>query len=303
MTTDASVRGLGDARAQLGESPLWSVEDQTLYWLDLMQPTLHSWSEASGAAARPLDLRAPLGPLVALSEPGRALTTDPRGVYSVELATGATSLIGSPLEHILGVHVNDGKTDRDGGLWLSTSDDAEERGLGALCRVLPGTERFDLRLVDSGFAVGNGPAFSPDGSILYFDDTAAQRVLAYPIEDGVPGDPTTLITVEDGHPDGVTVDAEGCLWLAIWAGARVARYSPEGELLREIPIPGLNVSSVTFGGPDLDVLFVTTAWKGMSDGERERMPGSGGAYAVDAGVRGIAERAWDRTGQPRAGRA
>ncbi|MCU1570888.1 MAG: SMP-30/Gluconolaconase/LRE domain protein [Naasia sp.] len=299
MTSETSVRSLGDERAQLGESPLWSADTQTLYWLDLLRPTLHSWSETAGPSARPLGLHAPLGPLVALPEPGRAITTDPNGVYAVELATGETRLVGSPLEHTRGVHVNDGKTNRDGSLWLSTSDDAETRGLGALYRALPGTDSFDLRVIDAGFAVGNGPAFSPDGCTLYFDDTAARRVLAYPLEGDEVGEPVTLITVQDGHPDGLTVDAEGCLWLAIWSGSRVARYSPEGELMREIPLPGLNVSSVTFGGADLGTLFVTTAWKGMSDEERQRIPGSGGAYAVDAGVRGIAETPWNRPGLAR----
>jgi D-xylonolactonase len=290
------MRSLGDSRALLGESPLWSADRQTLYWLDLRRPALYSWTEAQGESSIALDLEGPLGPLVPTRDPGAVVTSDVTGLHAVDLDTGATRKLGDPLAETPGVHFNDGKTDRAGRLWLGTADDDESEAIGALHRVVVEDGRFTIQVVDSGFAVSNGPAVSPDGSTLYFDDTPAGRILAYPLgRNGQLGESSIFATFDeerDGLPDGCTVDAEGCLWAGFWGGGRIARFAPDGTQLQEFEVPALNVTSVAFGGPDLTTLFVTTARKGMTPEQLAEYPGSGGTYAVEPGVAGLLETPW-----------
>jgi sugar lactone lactonase YvrE len=143
-------------------------------------------------------------------------------------------------------------------------------------------------LGDVGFAVSNGPACSPDGRTLYFNDTLGRRTLRYEISpnDTYPRNRTILTQYdsEEGYPDGITVDAEGCLWVAHWEGGRITRLSPEGERLQTYKFPVRNDTSLFFGGQKYERLFVTTA-----KDPRKEEPEAGHLFVLEAGVRGLPE--------------
>jgi xylono-1,5-lactonase len=154
-------------------------------------------------------------------------------------------------------------------------------------------DRTHWKLGDVGFPVSNGPAFSGDGGTMYFNDSTNYRTFSYELS---PDDPRprnrTLFasyTVEEGMPDGLTVDAEGCIWTAQWAGARVIRLSPKGEKLATLHVPSGHVTSLAFGGEALDELFITTATDGLSAETLTRYPLSGSLFRFKPGVPGLPE--------------
>jgi sugar lactone lactonase YvrE len=156
--------------------------------------------------------------------------------------------------------------------------------------VLPNGKCF---LGDVGFAVSNGPAFSLDGKTMYFNDSAGRKTFAYDIsrDDPMPRNRRVLIsyTHEEGMPDGLTVDAEGNIWVAHWGGARITQFTNAGFRLRHLQVPAPHVTTVGFGGENLATLYVTTARDGMSPDALELWPQSGDLFATKPGVHGVAE--------------
>jgi D-xylonolactonase len=175
-------------------------------------------------------------------------------------------------------------------LWLCVDDLAEQEPRGVLWRVAPDGS---AALIDAGFAVGNGPAFAPDGRTMYFANSMGARILAYDIvpELGEVRSRRVFATLGDeaGFPDGMTVDAEGYLWVAHWGGSRVSRYAPDGSVERVIPVPVPNVTSITFAGAELTTLYITTAREGMTQQQLEAAPEAGGLYRLETGIRGQLE--------------
>jgi sugar lactone lactonase YvrE len=263
-----------DARAGLGEGPVWDAGDGTLLWVDIEAGVLHRLDPADGA-----DRAEPVGGTLGAV----ALTTD----GGVLLARGRDLVLGDrvvPVEPARpGNRLNDGKVDPQGRFVVgSMSLDESIRSAGALYRYGPaGLERL---LVDVSLA--NGLAWSPDGGTMYFIDTPTRELRAYPYGD-VLGAPRTVaaFAAADGWPDGMAIDAEGCLWVAFFGGSAVRRYSPAGALLRTVALPPSQVTSCAFGGLGLSVLYVTTAARGVAPDVVART-GAGGLFAVDAGVAG-----------------
>ena len=166
-------------------------------------------------------------------------------------------------------------------------DDFAERPSGSLYRLNPDGRSVPL---DSGYIVTNGPAFSPDGRTFYHTDTFQQRVYAFDRdESGALTGRRVFVAIEadGGYPDGSAVDAEGCLWIAMWGGWGVRRYSPAGELLSQIRVPCAHVTKVAFGGPDYCSVFVTTAWHGLSAAQRAEQPLAGDLFCFESDVPGL----------------
>ena len=167
-------------------------------------------------------------------------------------------------------------------------DDTEEEAVGTLYRLRPDRS---CEAVDSGYKVTNGPAFSPDGRTLYHTNSARQLIYAFALgEDGSVGERRELARFGegDGYPDGMTVDSEGCLWVAFWDGWCVRRLSPDGERLREIALPVQRPTSCAFGGAGLDRLYVTSASIGLDAAALAMQPCAGGLLLLEPGVTGIA---------------
>lgn len=267
-----------EVRDSLGEGTLWSARDKAIYWVDIHAPALNRLSLTDGGIAR-WDMPEPLGWVVE-DRHGALIGGFQGGFGRISLDPLDIAHIHDPEPHLTGNRMNDGKADRMGAIWCGTMDMAEKEARGSLYRLsLDGT----CDVVDSGYMVPNGPAFSPCGRWLYHADTARRIVYRFEIgETGVSGKISFIRFEEsDGYPDGMTCDAEGFLWVAHWDGARISRFAPDGRLDRAIPLPAQRVTNITFAGDELDRMFVTSAATGLPASEFD-----GALFEVDSGVRG-----------------
>lgn len=277
-----------EAGNAVGEGTLWDPAGERLLWVDIAARAVHAWHPGSGhhrvleLDERPTSL-APLG----------------GGGFLLTLATGAAELcadlatpprlrvpigVGHP-----GIRVNDAKCDPAGRLWAGTMHEDGGRGEAALFRV----DGWDAEPVPvlTGLALSNGLGWSPDGRTMYHVDTRAHGVDAYDFDlaTGTPTGRRRLVDIDpaDGDPDGLTVDAEGAIWLALWGGSAVRRYLPDGVLDRVVELPASQITNCTFGGPELRDLYVTSARAGLSRWRRVRERHAGAVFRVDAGVCGL----------------
>jgi sugar lactone lactonase YvrE len=279
-----------DARAELGEGPLWDVAEQRLYWIDSLGSKVHS-CDAGGGSARTWSVPEHIGSM-ALREKGGAIVSLRDGFYALNFATGASRKLVDPDPGKPRIRLNDGKVDRQGRFVAGYVDYEEHDPICAVFRLDPGgaVEKLDDEIVCS-----NGPCWSPDGRIFYFADTFTRDIWAYDYDPatGTVSHRRTFCSFPKvglkGLPDGATVDAQGFVWsLSVYEG-KLVRFSPDGELDRAIGLPVESTTSLTFGGPDLDVAYVTSMArevKGVKPKERE----AGGLFAIHGlGVRGLPE--------------
>jgi len=249
---------LAPVGARLGEAPLWLPDRKVWLWLDLFGREVHCLDPATGrnrvfAAGFAEDLAC----LVRWTD-STALLVSVRGFHALSLDDGQARPVTCPIDLPPGTIFNDGKVDRHGALWISSSDAAEAAPLGRLWRIAQG----QVTEVAAGFIVSNGPAFAPDGRAAYFADTFGRRLLRFALDHA--GNPLSQelfarISPEAGYPDGMTTDSMGTLYVGHWDGARIGRWSPEGRMLAPIPVPARNVTSLAFGDDSLHRVAITTA--------------------------------------------
>lgn len=287
----AALRDVYQAANKLGEAAIWHAASKRLLWIDLYDPKLFIHDPVKGETlVREISLKAPLGAISATANSKLLIVSHAGGLSTFNMKTGATKIFARPEQDRDAIIYNDCKADRFGRLWVGSSHAKETDPRGALWCVLPNGKCF---LGDVGFAVSNGPAFSLDGRIMYFNDSVGKKTFAYDIspDDPMPRNRRVLIsyTLEEGMPDGLTVDAEGNLWVAHWGGARITQFTNAGFRLRHIQVPAPHVTSVGFGGENLATLYVTTARDGMSPDALHLWPQSGNLFATKPGVQGVAE--------------
>ncbi len=284
----ADLKLLVKGEHKLGESALWHVAQEKWFWVDLYEPMLCSSDPNSGEATRrAIDLPAPIGSIVATTNPDVLMVSHAQGLSTLRIDDLALTPYANPEQGREGVISNDLKVDRWGRLWLATSHDKEQLPRGTLWRVESSTR---WTLADVGFAIGNGPAFSPDGKVLYFSDSFNRQILAYDISRTEPQVRNRRVfaqfTVDEGMPDGLTVDASGHVWSAQWAGASVFKLSAAGEKLQHIAVPSGHVTSVAF---NRDKLFITTARDGLDAETLQHYPLSGSVFQLDTDEMGVPE--------------
>jgi sugar lactone lactonase YvrE len=275
---------------RLGESPMWHPDHNALYWIDWYGPTLHRriWGQDELRSWTIPDTSM-IGSFVFASG-GRLMLAVDSGLVLFDPETGTTSAFADPNGGRENVLYNDSKLDRFGRLWVGTFEVTETEPRGILhCVEADGSSSIG----DSGFAVCNGPAFSPDGETMYFSDSAGRRILAYDVSRISRALKRRRVFAQfgdgEGLPDGLTVDAEGAVWCAHYGSGRVSRFAPDGRVLQSITLPCPVVTAPAFGGPDLTTLFVTTGWSpGVTRAADEPGPG-GGVLALETGIRGLAE--------------
>lgn len=271
-----------------GENPMWDPITQRLYYIDNAGCKVHSYEPAT-EATRTLDVPSVITTLV-LREKGGAVVTLRTGIHFLHLETGALELV-DPLPDPPPYVYNDGKVDSRGRFLIggSTANFAAPAPDGGLFRMDPD---HTVNRLDSGIHFSNSPCWSPDERTFYFSDSWLDTTFAYDydIETGAVANRRPFVNTRElgGLPDGATVDTEGLYWVAVYQGGRVAAYRPHGKLEHAIDMPVKLVSSVAFGGPNLDRLFVTTIAHGTLGEPVEE--GAGALYVIDGlGAKGRVE--------------
>jgi sugar lactone lactonase YvrE len=269
----------------LGEGPLWDSVRGLLYWLDIGRRRLHSWRLATGET-RSHWLPAVPG-AVATCADSRLLIATSRGFGYYDPDTGLMDVLAATAPGWPTRRFNDGKCDRAGRFWTGTMRLRGDAGREGLFRFETGR---DLARVDEGFTVCNGLDWSPDGRVLYVVDTAVHRIYAYDFDVASGTLTNRRIFVDtsniEGRPDGLAVDAEGGVWVAIAGGWQLMRYGPDGLADRTLSLPVPRPTSCTFGGPALDTLYITSSRLGLSRRELADAPLSGCLFAFDVGFTG-----------------
>jgi sugar lactone lactonase YvrE len=267
------------ARAVLGEGPTWDDRAGVLVWVDILGRRVHTYSPATGADTV---IETPQHVGAAKPRAGGGLVLNLRdGVALLDEAGAFSWLVEWPVE---GRRGNDAAVDSAGRLWAGTMAYDVTPGGGRLNRVEPDGS-FTTVLDD--VTISNGTGWSPDGSLMYYIDTPLRRIDVFDVDrdSGEISGRRVFAAVTRGQPDGLTVDADGCVWVALWDGGGVHRYTPDGELDRVIDLPASLTTACAFGGPDLTDLYVTTASEGLSAGALAAQPDAGALFVVPgAGV-------------------
>ena len=266
------------AEAELGEGPTWDAAAGRLLWIDILGSRLHTYDPATGRrTVRRTEQH--IGAVKPRAGGGLVLNLRD-GIGLLDPDGGFRWLHHEPVP---GRRANDAAVAPDGALWAGTMRYDEAPGGGTLSRVT-GDGSVDVVLDD--VAVSNGTGWSPDGRLMYYIDSPTRRVDVFDHADGRISGRRTLAEIEEGagFPDGLTVDAEGCVWVALWQGSAVRRYTPDGELDRVVELPVPLVTACAFGGADLSDLYITTARVGLTEppalaGSLFVVPGAGKGLA------------------------
>jgi L-arabinonolactonase len=287
-----------DGRHVLGEGIIWNERTGRLLWTDIESSELWSHDPASGLLERwPLPER--LCSMALTNDDGRLLLGLASGLAFFSLAGGELTRICEVEPHLPSTRLNDGRVDRQGRFvfGMFNQDEHPKHPVGGFYRL-----NHDLsveRLPLGGVAIANSICFSPDGRTMYYADSATREIRCcdYAPDSGAVGRSSIsnlrVFAAHDaapGDPDGSTIDAEGHLWNARWGAGQVVRFAPDGSVDRVLELPAPQPTCPAFGGPGLDLLYVTSAMVGLAQDHLAAAPGSGGVFARQVDVRGLPEQ-------------
>lgn len=265
----------------LGEGPLWHPEEQVLYWFDILGKRLY---RSDGTTEQSWDFDEHVS-AAGWIDTGVLLIASETSLSEFNTRTGESTFL-HPLESDNPVtRSNDGRADPWGGFWIGTMGKNAEPGAGAIYRYYEGrlTRLFDK------ITVSNAICFAPDGRHAFYTDTRKRKILRVALDDdGYPDGKPELFTdlsAEGLNPDGAVVDASGNLWVAQWGASRVACYGPDGVFLRAVDVPARQPSCPAFGGPDMSILYITTAAEGLDPAGKK----DGMTFAAPSGTTGQKE--------------
>lgn len=290
-----------DCENHLGEGPVWDVAEQCLYWVDstgrrVGKPSIWRYDPATGDV-RNWAVDRDIGAM-ALRENGGAILALNDGFYSFDFDSGALNRIASTTDNLERARLNDGKCDRKGRFFAGGMDDREELGICGLWRLDPD---LSITKVDDGIVCSNGPCWSPDDKTFYFADTFKREIWAYDydLDTGSVSNRRVFTSLMDepGFADGSTVDADGYLWNAQVIGGDLIRYTPDGKVDLRLTMPVKNITSVMFGGPNLDEIYVTSMGRVQHPAQHDHFAAevkpqftAGGLFRIKGlGIRGVAE--------------
>ncbi len=275
-----------DAHAQLGEGPVWDEASGQLIWVDIMAGLVHRFTP-DAEVDESADVGQPVGAVAARTTPGLVLAMrDGFGVLDTD--TGDVQMIAGAEAHVKGNRMNDGKCDSAGRFWAGTMAFDQSPAAGALYRL----ERdHSVAKMIQGVSISNGLCWSADDRSMYYIDSPTQGVDVFDFDAASGGlsNRRRVIDIpkEAGLPDGMTIDEQGFLWVALYGGGAVRRYSPEGELDLTIELPAAQITSCTFGGNDFRDLYITSAAQELSEEALAAQPHAGALFVCRPGPAGL----------------
>ena len=283
MTDDTTPEVVVDLGSFLGEGPVWDARIGRIAWVDILAGRLHL--TARDGETRTIELPSPVGS-IALRASGGWVAALADGFWAVA-EDGSVARLADVQSDRPDHRFNDGKCDPEGRFWAGTMALDHRAGAGALYRL--DADLSVHRMVDD-ISISNGLDWSLGGRTMYFIDTPTQRVDQFDFDplDGSIANRRPFVSIEPGAggPDGLTVDADGGIWVALWDGGAVRRYRPDGSLDRQVRLPVSEVTCPVFGGPDLDELYITSAWEGLSPEQHAREPRAGALFRARPGIAG-----------------
>jgi sugar lactone lactonase YvrE len=284
----SKIEAVSGEPSRLGECPLWCDRTRRLWWVDVLTPALWSHDPSTGVTRSHAVAARRLGSLALLETGGLLLACDD-GLHVYDPASGEQRFLLDPEPGRPGHRKNDGRADSGGSFWIGTLRERDYAPVGALYRVAPD---LTVSMVARDLAIPNALAFDPDRGRMYYGDTRAYRIWVcdYDPVSGRVGDRRIFATTTaPARPDGSCTDAEGCVWNAEYAGGRVVRYAPSGEVLRVVELPVSHPTCCCFGGDALDRLYVTSAREPLTDQQAQAEPLAGRVLILDVGVTGRRE--------------
>jgi len=284
-----------------GEGPLWSASDQSIYWVDITAKTFYRMDTSSG---QPIKVEADfmIG-VMRWCESGRLIMATRRGFVLYDLKTDLFTFLDNPIAGNPLLRFNDGATDRQGRFWAGTmliDNSQDTKGAGSLYRLDPDGSLHEM---EHDLIIPNGINWSPDQRTMYLTDSPRRVIYAYDfdLESGNISNRRDFIRYPEssGFPDGLCLDSEGYIWGAEWGGWRVNRFDPAGNKVQEIRLPTQCVTCCTFGGSNLDELYITTAREALTQQEYEQQPWAGDLFRVKLDVKGRLEPKFNDTAFPK----
>ena len=282
MTASYRLIERGGLRDVLGEGLLWSPRQNAVYWTDILAPAVNRLSLDDNSVTR-WPMPEPVGWVIERESGAGFIAGFMSGFAELTLDPVTITPIVNPHPDMPDNRLNDAKADAEGRIWAGSMPFHLDRPSGKLYRLDPDRS---LHVMDSGYTVANGPAISPDQRWLYHTDTVPGLIYRFALgKDGSLGQREIFIRFDKdwGRPDGMTVDAEGHLWVAHWNGAQISRFTPDGKRIRSIPLPARQITNICFAGQGLERMFVTSAHEGSLPS-----PNGGMFEILDPGVTGIA---------------
>jgi D-xylonolactonase len=278
-------RNVWNLAAELGEGPVWVERDRALWFVDIKKQQIHRYDPANG------DKQTWTAPeqvgFVFPAERGGFVAGLQSGLFHFDEANGTFERIVEVEPDLPTNRLNDGVVDPAGRLWFGTMDNGEKAKTGVFYCFAE--ERLTRTSIDD-IAITNGPAVSPDGRLLYVVDTLKGTIDRVEIRhDSTLGDRQGFARIDpkDGHPDGPTIDSEGCVWISLYAGWEAHRYSPAGELIERVRFPVANITKIAFGGDDLRTAYATTARQMLSAETIAKQPQIGDLFEFRVDVPGV----------------
>jgi sugar lactone lactonase YvrE len=273
----------------LGEGPLWNIAEQALYWVNILDKTFSRYFPAEGQLEE-YNVGTEIG-VMGFRENGGLVMATRQGFGLWDWDTKTLEIVAHPEADKPGNRFNDGGVDPLGRFWAGTMDNKENHTDGVLYRLDPD---YTVQAVTTGLGVPNGLRWSPDQTVMYHADSPRHVVYAYDFdpESGNISNKREFIHIPsgDGFPDGLTVDAEGYIWLAHWGGWRITRFDPSGKVAEVYQVPVECPTSCAFGGENLDILYITSAWKGLkTEEQRKAQPLAGDVFCLKTTTKGLPE--------------
>lgn len=285
MSTAITVDVTYDSQDQCGESPTWLADLNRFAWVDIPAHLVHILDVSAGTR-QSIDVGVDVGAIAPMA--GGGLVAALKGRFAAVHPDGHTSKLAAVEADLADNRMNDGKTDSHGRFWAGTMDYHARPDAGTLYR-LNADLTVDTML--TSVTISNGIGWSPDDRLMYYVDSPTQRidVFDYDADDGTISNRRVLAEVprDAGLPDGMAIDSDGCLWLALFGGGSVRRYTPDGRVDAVLALPASQITSCAFGGPDLCDLYITSASIGLSSQERGTQPLAGAVFHCRPGATGL----------------